>query len=112
MPNDDTWHAFGHFFTPKTTWSKVVNAPGLRSLTIEGKSQDSDATQAQVKIEPSLQVRPGIAILINQHYDQDKEATPAHSMLRFRETTQKKWEGFLKYAEFVAFELFNEFERQ
>lgn len=99
MRSEDEWHALGHRLAPKDTWNELLEKPGLLSLTIFGKRTNSDATSAQIKVEPSRKIHPGVYIHVNEHYqlDADDNASQSDRMLRFLTGLSNSWDGFLSY---------------
>lgn len=65
--SEETWHELGHFFTPKSFWSGIIDKPGMQSLTIEGTAELSEFGYIRTKIEPSTSVTRGIFVHINNH---------------------------------------------
>jgi hypothetical protein len=104
MKSESEWHAFGHHYAPKESWGTILDKPGMRSLTMEGKREDCIADHVRVKIEPSVQVHPGIYVHVNQHYrlEEDDGATPADLIARFVTTVQQDWDGFTAYCDSVS----------
>lgn len=71
MINDEkTWHGIGDKIAPKDIWSKVMDTPGLRSLTIESKSivKDSYRNIIRVSVTPT-NVKLGLRVHMNDHYE-------------------------------------------
>jgi len=69
MLSEETWHALGDRLAPKEYWLRVIEKPGLRSLTMESVRVDGPKGFIAVKIEPSLKIKPGVYININDHYE-------------------------------------------
>ena len=93
VSSDARWHELGDRWAPKERWREVLQgkrddaAPGLRSLTMEGFREGSEAAHLRVKVEPSLRVRPGIYFETNEHYQLDGESPQD----KFRETMRSDW---------------------
>jgi hypothetical protein len=75
MPSEEAWHAFGHRLTPKEPWAGILTEPAMRSLTMEGVRPDNLKGYIRVRVEPSVQVHPGVFININDHYEVKDMAT-------------------------------------
>jgi hypothetical protein len=75
MPSEEAWHVFGHRLTPKEPWAGILTEPGMRSLTMEGVRPDNLKGYIRVRVEPSVQVHPGVFININDHYEVKDMAT-------------------------------------
>jgi len=69
MASEEAWHAFGHKVAPKEPWAGILKEPGMRSLTIEGQRSDGLRGYIHVRVEPSVRVRPGVFINVNDHYE-------------------------------------------
>lgn len=64
------WHSFGHYLTPKSPWINVLEAPGMRSVNIQGKRIDEKPGFTIFSIEPDLITAENFAnIKVNDHYD-------------------------------------------
>ncbi len=86
--------------------------PGMRALIMEGKRQGCDADRIQVRLEPSVKIKPGVFIAVNEHYDLTAETgTPPSELLRTMILRlQGTWDGFLAYRTEVAKQLFTAFQ--
>jgi hypothetical protein len=71
--SEDRWHAYGHALTPKEIWEDVLDAPGMRSLIMQGKRTDGREGYINVTVEPSVRLQDGtgIYISINDHFQLD-----------------------------------------
>ena len=50
----DDWHEIGHKLAPKAPWREIMKMPGMRSVLIEGRREDTSEGVLHVKVEPSL----------------------------------------------------------
>lgn len=73
--SSDEWHAIGHRLIPKTPFAGLIEAPGTRSLTVQGARQGSVARYMQMTIQPSTVVDNGILFGLNEHYDKPEVAS-------------------------------------
>lgn len=79
--SEDRWHELGDCWAPKDGWKDMLvghradQLPGLRSLTMEGIREDSEAAYIRVKVEPSTRVKPGIYVETNEHYELADDST-------------------------------------
>lgn len=71
--SDEEWHSAGHKLAPKELWDDILVNPGMRTLSMEGARDDELKGLVLVQIEPSRQIRPGIFILVNEHYEATTE---------------------------------------
>jgi hypothetical protein len=69
--NEESWHAIGDKLAPKPLWHNVLEQPGLRGLTMQGKRPDQYKGFINVRVEPSTRISPGILVNINDHYELD-----------------------------------------
>jgi hypothetical protein len=67
--SESKWHHIGHTLTPKEYWTGLLENPGMRSLTIEGKRPDSSAKYLRISIAPSPRVEHGVFFDFNEHYE-------------------------------------------
>jgi hypothetical protein len=97
----DDWHAFGDYFAPKKAWSEILEKPGLRTLTIQGKREGCSADMILLRVEPSPKVPQGIFITVNEHYEvgDGSSTKPGDSMRTFLAMLQGAWDGFLTYCD-------------
>jgi len=68
MSSEKDWHSFGDKLAPKEIWSDILKKPGTRTLVMEGQRPDECTGFIRVKAEPSIKVKYGIFININDHY--------------------------------------------
>jgi hypothetical protein len=68
LGSEERWHGFGHKVAPKELWSKTLKSPGLLSLTMTSLRSDEYEGHIQVRVEPSIRVRFGVYINVNDHY--------------------------------------------
>ncbi len=71
----DEWHAIGHRLAPKEVWAPLLEKPGLLSLAIQGERTDGNRGRTVVKVEPSVQVVPGLYVNVNDHFDPPTDET-------------------------------------
>jgi hypothetical protein len=69
MHSQEAWHAFGHRLAPKELWQGILDAPGMRSLTMESRRPDGFKGYIRVQVEPSAKVDPGVYLQVNDHYE-------------------------------------------
>jgi hypothetical protein len=64
---EDEWHGFGHFIAPKAVWEGVLERPGLKSMSMQGRRDDSLKGFRNVLIES----QPGkrVVFQVNDHYE-------------------------------------------
>ena len=69
MASEEVWHAFGDRLVPKDLWQGVLDTPGVRNLTIEGKRPDEIKGYIRVQVAPSTRIHPGVYFKVNDHYE-------------------------------------------
>jgi hypothetical protein len=88
----EVWHAVGHQLAPKDIWRQVLEEPGMRSLTIEGRRQDGYRGAVYVKVEPSVRVDPGVFLDINDHFQVAvEEDKPGELRAQLADTLDREW---------------------
>jgi hypothetical protein len=102
--SEESWHAFGHHYAPKESWTPVLKNPGLLKLELEGKRENcDDRIQIRIESSPANLIIMGIMIAVNQHRDitknsQGVETTTQERNKAFLSGLQNDWDGFLQYA--------------
>jgi hypothetical protein len=92
MNSVEKWHEVGHTLAPKPPWGDTLDAPGMRSLTMEEAiRRDGHAGYLRVKVEPSVRIIPGVYVNINDHFQKpsDSKTTGSEEMMVILENT---WE--------------------
>ena len=100
MGSEDAWHTLGHRLVPKDLWQGVLDSPGMRSLTIEGKRPDGLKGYIRVQVEPSVRIHPGVYFRVNDHY----EVAEPKSVLGSQEILtclERSWEESRRRAEHI-----------
>jgi hypothetical protein len=98
MDSEDVWHAFGDRLAPKDLWQGVIDTPGLRSLTMQGRRPDGLKGYIHVRVEPSVRIHPGVYFRVNDHYEVDdpKSVLGSKDILTLLE---QSWDASLKRSE-------------
>ena len=65
--NEDRWNALGDALVPKEPWQDVLNSPGMRALSMIGKRDDEFHGYIAAQVEPSVLIRPGVFVAVNDH---------------------------------------------
>jgi hypothetical protein len=68
MPSSEAWHGIGHLLAPKEPWGPIMEAPGLRSMTMQGRRKQGGEGILRIKVEPSLKVEHGLYVGINEEF--------------------------------------------
>jgi hypothetical protein len=65
----DNWHAVGDSLVHNEVWTGIMDVVGMRGVIFWAERSDQYAGRIQVQVEPSFEVRPGIFVAYNDHYD-------------------------------------------
>ena len=68
--NAEEWHAIGHYLTPKSTWDKFLEKPGMHKLEIQGLRKDDYSGSINIRLEPSSHFKSpecGVFLTVNDH---------------------------------------------
>jgi len=102
MPSEDDWHAVGIGLAPPEPWSKILQNPVLGVLTMQGARPDKYKGHIQVRVEPSSQVKPGVFVTFNDHYE-PKVDPPAQGCDEIIDILNSNFNSFLDISRKVAF---------
>jgi hypothetical protein len=91
LESKESWHAVGDLLAPKQEWVDVLDKPGMRSLLIEGARPDDMDGYIRVKVEPSIRVRFGIIIEVNDHYQLPSPSQPPTGAEEIVDILSKRW---------------------
>lgn len=82
VSSEDVWHKIGHTLAPKQhLWDKILNKPGMLALAVRGTRDDEWGGNVNVRVEPSLRIRPGIYVSLNDHFGLKSETSPDKGQL-------------------------------
>lgn len=99
MNSHESWHQIGDRLAPKEGWKGVLaGRPGMRSLTISTYLDEPKGAQVVVKVEPSLQVAPGVYFETNEHF----QGAEKDSLAGLMDTLERRWEESQIYASRIA----------
>ncbi len=68
VPDLDAWHAIGDRLAPKDIWKDLLEAPGMRTVTVWGVRTDGYTGRIQVQVEPSFRVPRAVFMSVNDHF--------------------------------------------
>ncbi len=98
MPNEQSWHDFGHMLAPKEQlWTPVLQMPGTLSLAVQAVRPDSHEGHIRVRVEPSTSVVHGIFLETNDEY----RSASADSAVWVEEVLTKEWDQSRARAEAI-----------
>jgi hypothetical protein len=95
----ERWHSLGHLLAPKEPWSAILEKPGTRSLTVQGKRAGAASERVSITVEPSLRVSHGAFINVNEHFQRAPGPDAARELLAL---LASEWSGALAYASSAA----------
>lgn len=78
----------------------LLGQRSLRTLVVNGSSSHASDARMQIKVEPSVRVRPGLFVATNEHYDQRGSGIDAGR--RLMDLLDKRWEAALAYGRRVV----------
>ena len=89
------WHDISKDLAPTDLWSNQLHEPRMRSLTMQGARPSGPKGYVEITVEPSLRIKNGMYVDINNHYDLTEEDLGCRAMLRVLES---EWsDTFTKY---------------
>jgi hypothetical protein len=84
-------HDLGHKLAPKAFWKELYSSPGMQSLTIrQDREEEGAGGYSQVTVEPSVKVRPGVYVRLNDHYQAKASERPLGAV-EMIEALKKNW---------------------
>lgn len=107
MDNEEQWHALGDMLAPKGPWQELFpSRVGMRTVTLESKRADCEATYLRATVQPSVKVQPGVYFQLNEHYD----VTPSASgpPRRLVDTLKDNWDSALAFSRTLQVHILNQ----
>ena len=89
LASAEDWQHLSNELTPKHRWSKLLESPDMRSLTMAGPRAEGPKGHLQITLEPSVRVQHGIFVAINNHYDMSEDDVGCRGMLS---TLDAEWD--------------------
>jgi hypothetical protein len=100
-PSIDAWHKIGHKLAPKEPWHEIMKGPGLRSLLMQGRREETGKDVLHIKVEPSLKVTQGVYVEVNEEFAAPSD-DPGEGALWVPSCLATQWDSFLQFAENAA----------
>jgi hypothetical protein len=72
LRSEERWHQVGHALVPKGFLEGRMRSPGTRSVVVEGQRPDGREGRVYLQIEPSLVVKNGLFVRVNDHFQLEK----------------------------------------
>ena len=99
IESEELWHRIGDKLAPKDAWNEVLpKRVGLASLSLLTQKDPTTGAEYRVKVEPSLAIKYGVYIEVNEHH-RAPELEPLKSLM---EILDKRWEELLNYGHRIA----------
>jgi hypothetical protein len=100
MPDVESWHRLGHTLAPKEMWNKLLEAPGMAGILIQGGRVDVPGARLNIHVNPIMDGKNGVFIGINQHYrfDELEPTAIAQRNERVLNVVGSDWRSFCSYA--------------
>lgn len=101
MPSETEWHAVGHRLAPKEPWAGLLEKPGMRSLSMQGVRTDDFKGYIVAKVEPSVRIKPGVFLQVNDHFDLGPKETVTNASAAM-EALRTSWEASMARSKKIA----------
>jgi hypothetical protein len=111
MESAEEWHEYGHKLAPKELWFPLIEAPGLRSMVMQGRRKGVSDGDLFVKAEPSSLIQPGLFVEVTEDFVKSTD-TEAKDAQWIPDRLEKNWDDVMKYAEDVAHDLMEALRRK
>src|SRR5262249_39807895 len=92
------WSRIQQHVFKRLPFETVLSTTSLQSLAVEGNHDEAPGARLQIKIEPSVQIVPGVFTATNEHY---QESGPDAGR-RLMEILNRRWDGARSYARSVS----------
>jgi hypothetical protein len=99
VSNAAEYHHFGDVLAPKRIWREIFpeKAVGMADLTVLVEQGPRDAADVprldnrRISVQPSLKVRPGLFLQINNHFGASVDGTPLSNAKSAASIVQSNW---------------------
>lgn len=84
LESEKAWHTLGDYLAPKNEWNGLLNMPGLRGLSMQGKRPDKFTGHILVRVDPLPEPNFGVHVQVNDHYELEpgpREPTTAKELM-------------------------------
>jgi hypothetical protein len=99
MESEELWHRIGDKLAPKDGWNDILpHRVGLTSLSLLTQKDPQTGAEYRVKVEPSIQVKYGVYIEVNEHY----RAPDVDALKSLMDILDKRWEEAQNYGHRIA----------
>lgn len=108
VSDEAAWHEIGQRLASPEHWTPALQQPGMRSLTMEGTRPDGKRGAIRVRVEPSVQIRFGVYVNLNDHYELSAPDQTVVSADAAVTTIRDQWQAFLAMPDQIAGAVFGE----
>ncbi len=92
------WHEIGLTLAPSKVWRSSLVDSGMKSLLVEGRRDDGFVGFVHVRVEPSVQVFPGVYIGVNDHFQLEEHGDAITDAERAIEVLETQWDRLIERA--------------
>lgn len=109
VDDEATWHKIGDTLAPKDIWKKLVDGPGLTSLTIQSKDIENGIWRNKVRVTTShAGAKQSLRIHINDHYELINQSIKVTGSRDIVSILTSEWENSRKKVADIERKLFEE----
>jgi hypothetical protein len=109
IPTEDAWHSIGHKLAPKEPWLKYVSTPGMKSLTMEARRDDSRDGLFNIIVKPVLkQQLPAKDWLVQVSFNDHVELGADKTALDACHVLEEDWDKSLVRSAAISLGLISE----
>jgi len=91
----------GHKLAPKDPWHAIMKVPGLRSMLMQGRREETSKGTLLIKVEPSLKIAQGLFVEINEEFGGPADDL-AEGALWVPSCLATQWDSLMQFAETAA----------
>lgn len=86
--DEKRWNNISEYLAPASSWSHLLDTPRMCRLAMQDVRLSGPKGHVEIIVEPSVRVRDGMYVYINNHYDLTNEALGCRAML---DVLQSEW---------------------
>lgn len=102
MPSTESWHAIGHKLAHKDLWNPIMDAPGLRSMMMQGRRKQANVGLLHIRIEPSVRIEHGLFVEVNEEFKSPADEAQTEGAQWIPGCLAEHWDAIMNYAEDAA----------
>ena len=108
---DRDWHCFGHILVPKNPWVGLLNTPGMRSISVEGKRPDDYPGMVVVTADPIMNLVNEAILRVNDHIERSPDDKSVGAAF-FLEVLEKDYEKIISRSKALLDDLIEGYLKQ